>query len=63
MSGYARMDFRLTDDGRLYLLEPNPNPDLNNEEDFASSAKAVGIDYPQLIRRIVNFGLRFSEGK
>jgi len=62
MSGYARMDFRLTDDGRLYLLEPNPNPDLNAEEDLAMSADSVGITYPQLIQRVLNLGLRFREG-
>jgi len=63
MSGYARMDFRLTDDSRLFLLEPNPNPDLNKEEDFARSAKAAGIEYADLIHRIVNLGFRYREGK
>jgi D-alanine-D-alanine ligase len=56
--GYARMDFRLMNDGRIYLIEPNPNPDLGAEEDFAESAKAVGISYEELIQRIVNLGLR-----
>ena len=63
MSGYARMDFRLTDDGRLYLLEPNPNPDLNKDEDFAYSAAAAGIQHPELIQRIINLGFRHREGK
>lgn len=63
LSGYARMDFRLTDDNRLYLLEPNPNPDLNSDEDFAQSAASVGIAYPQLIRKIINLGLQFREGR
>jgi len=63
LSGYARMDFRLTEDGRLYLLEPNPNPDLNNEEDFARAAKSAGTEYPELIRRIVNLGIRYREGR
>ena len=62
LSGYARMDFRLTEEGRLYLLEPNPNPDLALDEDFAESAHAVGIPYEKLIQRIVNFGLRYHAG-
>lgn len=62
MSGYARMDFRLTDDGRLYLLEPNPNPDLNADEDFAQSAAARGTNYHELIQKIINLGLRFVNG-
>lgn len=59
LSGYARMDFRLTEGGNLYLLEPNPNPDLNRDEDFARSAKAAGISYGQLIQRILNLGTRY----
>jgi D-alanine-D-alanine ligase len=64
MNGYARMDFRLKEDGSLFLLEPNPNPDLACDEDFASSAGAGGINYGPLIRRILNLGLRLHrEGR
>ena len=59
LNGYARMDFRLTEDGQVHLLEPNPNPDLTHDEDFAESAKAAGIPYDRLIHRILNLGLRF----
>lgn len=60
LSGYARMDFRLTGDGRLYLLEPNPNPDLALDEDFAESARAAGLEYEPLIARILNLGRRYQ---
>jgi D-alanine-D-alanine ligase len=63
MSGYARMDFRLTEEGRLYLLECNPNPDLNSDEDFAMSADATGLEYEDLIKRIVNLGISYSNGQ
>lgn len=56
--GYARLDFRLTEDGRLYLIEPNPNPAIGRTEDFAESAAATGVKYEDLIQRIVNLGLR-----
>jgi D-alanine-D-alanine ligase len=56
MSGFARMDLRMRDDGRVYLLEANANPDLTYGEDFAESAAAAGIDYPALITRLVNLG-------
>lgn len=59
LSGYARMDFRLTEDGRLFLLEPNPNPDLARDEDFAESAKFSGTKYEQLIQRILRLGIRY----
>ena len=60
LNGYARMDFRLTEDGKVYLLEPNPNPDLAYDDEFASAAKAAGMDYEALIQRILNLGRRYS---
>lgn len=60
LNGYARMDFRLAADGRVYLLEPNPNPDLGRAEDFAESARLAGVEYEDLIERILNLGLRYQ---
>jgi D-alanine-D-alanine ligase len=57
LSGYARLDFRMRPDGSVFLLEANANPELARGEDFAESAKAIGIDYESLISRIVNLGL------
>ncbi|MEM8782689.1 MAG: D-alanine--D-alanine ligase [Planctomycetota bacterium] len=59
LSGYARMDFRVTDDGRTYLLEANPNPQLMYGEDFAESAHASGIAYEDLLQRILNLGRKY----
>lgn len=59
LSGYARMDLRLTPDGEVYLLEANPNPELAYGEDYAESAEAAGIKYEQLIARIVSLGERY----
>jgi D-alanine-D-alanine ligase len=58
LSGYARLDLRLTEDGRVYVIEANPNPDLRREEDFAASAAEAGLTYPQLLQRLINLGLR-----
>jgi len=58
LSGYARIDLRLTDAGRLFVIEANPNPDLTRDEDFALSAEAAGIDYPALLQRILVLGMR-----
>ena len=57
MSGFARMDFRLRSDGRIFLLEANANPNLSKGEDLADSAKAVGMSYTALVNRIVQLGL------
>lgn len=58
LDGYARIDYRLTDDGSLYFLEANPNPDCSRTNEFASAAESVGIDYPTLVTRIINLGLQ-----
>jgi D-alanine-D-alanine ligase len=60
LSGFARVDFRVTDEGAIRVLEANPNPDLCRDEDFAESAKLAGIPYPQLIERIVRLGMRYG---
>jgi D-alanine-D-alanine ligase len=60
MSGYARVDLRLDETGRVFVLEANPNPQIARGEDFAASAEKVGIGYDGLIQRIVNLGLRWQ---
>jgi len=62
LSGYARLDYRVTDDGEIYLLEANPNPQIANEEDFADSAKHCGVDYEPLLQKIMALGLRYRTG-
>lgn len=59
--GCVRIDFRLDDEGRLYFLEANPNPDIAEEEEFAAAAKAAGMDYLDLLQKIVNLGIRRAE--
>ena len=59
--GCVRIDFRLDEDGGLYFLEANPNPDIAEEEEFASAARAAGIHYVDLLQKIVNLGIRRAE--
>ena len=61
LSGYARFDFRLREDGSLFLLEANANPDLAKDEDFALSAEAAGLTYEPLVQRILNLGMRYYQ--
>ncbi|MBK5255870.1 MAG: D-alanine--D-alanine ligase [Vicinamibacteria bacterium] len=60
MSGCARVDLRITAQGRAYVIEANPNPQLSPDEDFAQSSLAAGIKYPALIQRLLSLGLRFD---
>lgn len=60
LTGYARIDLRLSESGRSYVLEANPNPNLSYGEDFAESAEAAGISYEDLLQRIINLGLAYK---
>jgi D-alanine-D-alanine ligase len=59
LSGYARMDFRVTPAGNVYVLEANANPNLEAEEDFAESARAAGLPYAELLERLMGLGLSY----
>jgi len=58
LGGYARIDYRIDGNGRVYCLEANPNPEIARKEEVASAAMAAGISYPQLLQRILNLGIR-----
>jgi len=60
LSGYARVDMRLCEDGRIYVLEANPNPNLAYGEDFAESGERAGVSYERLLERIVGLGLQWE---
>ena len=57
LDGYARIDFRLTADGTPYFIEANPNPEIAKSEEFATAAKHDGIEYADLLNRIVMLGI------
>ena len=59
---YGRIDLRVDDAGRPWILEVNPNPDLTDEAGLSRMAKAAGWDYPELIRRIAELALREAQG-
>jgi D-alanine-D-alanine ligase len=60
LSGYARIDLRLEDNGNVWVLEANPNPQIAKGEDFAASAEKVGLSYETVLQRIINLGLRWQ---
>lgn len=51
--GYGRVDLRADSNGRLHVLEVNPNPDLAPSAGLTRMAKAAGWSYVDLIRTIV----------
>ena len=59
MSGYGRMDFRMRPDGSVFVLEANCNPNLEEYEDYGRAALYAGIEYPQLLERIMSLGMSY----
>jgi D-alanine-D-alanine ligase len=60
--GYGRVDLRVDEQGRPWLLEVNPNPDLNDDAGLSRMARAVGWEYAELVRRIAEVALREAQG-
>jgi D-alanine-D-alanine ligase len=58
LDGYARIDFRLSNDGIPYFLEANPNPEIAESQEFAAAARHDGISYPDLLDRILSLGIK-----
>jgi D-alanine-D-alanine ligase len=54
---YARLDLRLDERNRAYVLEVNPNPDLTEGVSFMESAEKAGMSFSRTLRRIVEFAL------
>lgn len=63
LDGYSRMDLRLDPEGRPYVIEANPNPDIADYEDFAMSAHYFGYEYPELLDQIIHLGLTRPQRK
>ena len=59
LSGYARIDFRMDEHNKLYVLEANPNPQLSYGEEFSESAEKAGLSYEAVLQRIINAGLQW----
>lgn len=57
---YGRVDLRLSPQGVPYVIDVNPNCDLNPEAGFAKAARAAGMDYAALALRLVEIALERS---
>jgi D-alanine-D-alanine ligase len=55
---FARVDFRFSDDGRLYFIEINPLPGLApGYSDYPMLAEFSGVPYQELVFSVLNAGL------
>jgi len=50
---YGRVDMRLQPDGKVHVIEVNPNPWLSSRAEFAMAARKSGRTYTQLIEELI----------
>jgi len=60
---YGRIDMRLREDGKFYILEVNANPDISPDSGFDKSAQVAGISYNQCICAIASNALKRTSRK
>ena len=61
-AGYGRVDMRLDERGRPWILEVNANPDIAPDAGLARMARVAGIDYGALVRQVCELGLERARG-
>lgn len=62
-SGLVRADFFLTSDGKFYINEVNTMPGFTPFSMFPLLWKETGVEYPQLIEKLVHLALERYEEK
>ncbi len=55
---FGRVDFRVDQEGRPYVLEINPLPSLSTEDVFKLVAENIGITYEDIIGKILNSAIK-----
>lgn len=60
-SGYGRVDLRIDEAGRPWILEVNANPDIAPDAGLARMARAADLDYGALVRAVCEQALARDE--
>jgi len=55
--GFSRVDMRVTSEGKIYVLEVNTIPGMTETSLIPEAAKAVGIEFPELVLEIIKCSL------
>jgi len=57
-SSYARLDFRVNKEHKIYCLEANTLPGMTSHSLLPKMAKAAGINFNELVETIINYSLK-----
>jgi D-alanine-D-alanine ligase len=60
---YARVDMRIARDGKIYVLEVNPNPDISPQSGMSRSLKVQGLPYVEFIKGLLERALQRKHGE
>ena len=55
---YARVDMRIDSNGKIYVLEVNPNPDISLQSGFVRALRVKGISYGEFIGCLIERALQ-----
>lgn len=63
LNGYARIDVRMDEKENISVIEANPNPNIAMDDEFAESSYYKDEwDYHKVLQKILNLGLKWSDG-
>src|SRR5206468_1452526 len=54
---YGRVDLRVDAQGRAWVIDVNPNPDISPDAGVSRAGAAAGMAYPQLVDRVAKVAL------
>ncbi|UCD35961.1 MAG: hypothetical protein JSU90_03775, partial [Nitrospiraceae bacterium] len=53
LKGYARVDIRVGEDNRAYVLEANANPCISPDSGFVAALKEAGYSGPDFVKTMI----------
>lgn len=60
---YARVDMRIDRDGKIYVLEVNPNPDISPDSGMARAIRVQGMTYAEFVGTVLEKTLQRKDGE